>query len=145
MSTGSDKATIEECLARADEADAKIARLPPSLPHARGLSACSACPRVARMVQATRASRRMLLFSPDSVLGVRLHATVEEITTLIATSKPAAVSGGGKELQEYQKGMLDKLRSLRDSLETERAPFTKMQAERNEAVAANIQVLLVYD
>jgi len=89
---------MQDCLARADEADEKIARL---------------------------------------------HATVEEISSLMSSSKPAAGAGGGKELQLYQKEMLGKLRLLRDSLETERAPFAKMQAERDQAVAANAQVSLI--
>lgn len=57
----------------------------------------------------------------------------------MSSSKPAAASGG-QELQRYQKEMLGKLRSLRESLETERAPFAKMQAERDQAVAAKAQV-----
>lgn len=61
----------------------------------------------------------------------------------MSSSKPAAGAGGGKELQLYQKEMLGKLRLLRDSLETERAPFAKMQAERDQAVAANAQVPLI--
>lgn len=68
--------------------------------------------------------------------GCRLHATVEEITALIASSKPAAPAGGGPQLQQYQTEMLGKLRALRDSLDAERAPFVKMQAERDAAVSA---------
>ena len=68
--------------------------------------------------------------------GCRLHATVEEITALIASSKPAAPAGGGPQLQQYQTEMLGKLRALRDSLDAERVPFVKMQAERDAAVSA---------
>lgn len=59
----------------------------------------------------------------------------------MATSKPAAASGaGGQQLQQYQKDMLEKLRALRESLETERAPFAKMQVERDQAVAEKAKV-----
>ena len=63
----------------------------------------------------------------------------------MATSKPAAVAGGGggQQLQQYQKDMLEKLRALRESLESERAPFAKMHAERDQAVAAKAQVPVV--
>ena len=59
----------------------------------------------------------------------------------MSTKKPAAAAGGGQELQRYQKEMLGKLRVLRDSLDTERAPFAKMQAERDQAVADKAKVL----
>ena len=61
---------------------------------------------------------------------------MEEITALIASSKPAAPAGGGPQLQQYQTEMLGKLRALRDSLDAERVPFVKMQAERDAAVSA---------
>jgi hypothetical protein len=65
---------------------------------------------------------------------------VQEITTLMATTKPAAASGGGQQLQAFQKDMLQKLRALRDSLDAERAPFAKMQVERDQAVAEKTKV-----
>jgi hypothetical protein len=73
----------------------------------------------------------------------RLHETVQEITSLMATTKPAAASGGGQQLQAYQKDMLEKLRALRECLETERAPFAKMQVERDQAVAEKEKVCCV--
>ena len=57
----------------------------------------------------------------------------------MSTSKPEAAAGG-QQLQKYQTEMLGKLRALRDSLESERAPFMKMQAERDQAVAAKKEV-----
>ena len=61
----------------------------------------------------------------------------------MATTKPAAASGGGQQLQAYQKDMLEKLRALRECLETERAPFAKMQVERDQAVAEKEKVCCV--
>ena len=70
----------------------------------------------------------------------RLHETVQEITSLMATTNSAAASGGGQQLQAYQKDMLEKLRALREFLDAERAPFAKMQVERNQAVAEKEKV-----
>jgi len=84
-----------------------------------------------------RADRSCL---PGVCIRARLHDTVQEITTLMATTKPAAASGGGQQLQAFQKDMLQKLRALRDSLDAERAPFAKMQVERDQAVAEQTKV-----